>query len=706
MAPSTEPNQVNPAEFWSRRYARDHKSANNHSGNQQTINQTGNSKDSSNGFATVTSSGLGAEPGRFPMISEINSAAPGQRDAGMMSDSVFAHMLAPLSSNGNQASGSLEATDQQLAVNANGMVRQLFNQTPVASHNTHTIHRSLTPTQEDLKLQLQNFGVDCDDIMSGDILEAARRRLNESSSKQGVLVKKKAVSFPNGAAFGITGESWEPGLSDASSDGTEPSGEPTTPIVATNPNGFHEPTLSSLSTGSSIENSPQSNGVTGANMQPDRVNSLKAFGNSSVKALGQIDPYIPVADGSGFSKTMPDNKLPIWPSLNNGAHNGKFIPGHGKDFGSLANTRGQVNSNLNMSPVTSYSRFGAEGPSASPRSVSSGLSPSKHMADYHPSSLRLHNENLKGKVQQLENLLRQSENKLEYACNLAMRNITIREAEIAGLRRQIRQQGLRPFNEVDPAGDSFFEKELGMLFRMLCCWGKRFYKFPTGERLPRNLQAGVSQICEDPNNEHYLMNKSQTKYLIVVGLAARWMVDEILNPHFLDMVVGLVKTSSTMREDNALREAVDVTRDNRDYDNQLFDTIQEAASKRASLFVDAIHPLMSRPHDKVHLGQTQKQFIQVSQHAARIVLDTAKKDSSLYFRFPRLGEPFTASVMKEVTGDTLGLDVAAKTTTSIWHELHSDLVRLSILPHVTACIMEKNNTYRQVEAYKANVLLF
>jgi hypothetical protein len=56
------------------------------------------------------------------------------------------------------------------------------------------------------------------------------------------------------------------------------------------------------------------------------------------------------------------------------------------------------------------------------------------------------------------------------------------------------------------------------------------------------------------------MTKSQTKYLIVVGLAARWMVDEIMNPHFLDIVVELIKTSSTMREDNALREAVDVAK--------------------------------------------------------------------------------------------------------------------------------------------------
>jgi len=495
-------------------------------------------------------------------IAEMDSAAAGQRGADMMSDPVFAHMLAPLSSNGNQASGSPGVTDQQLAVNANGMVRQLFNQTPVASHSGihhHHHHRSLTPTQEDLQLQLQNFGVDCDDIMSGDILEAARRHLHESSSKQGALDRKKAVSFSTATAFGSTGESWEPGLSETSSDGTDLSGEPTTP-TAISTNGLREPNLSDTGTGSSNESSPQSNRVIRANMQSGRISNLKAFGNSSVKAFGQIDPYIPAADGSGFSKVRSDNKLPVWPSLNNGAHNGKVVSGHGKDFGSLANTRAQDNSNL---PMTPYSQFHVGASYASPRLVPASLSPLNHVASSpgcHPNTFRLHNENLKGKVQHLENLLLQSENKLQYACNLAMRNITIREAEIASLRRQIRQQGLHPFNEADPAGDLFFEKELGMLFRMLCCWGKRFYKFPTGERLPRNLQAGVSQICEDPNNEHYLMTKSQTKYLIVVGLAARWMVDEIMNPHFLDIVVELIKTSSTMREDNALREAVDVAK--------------------------------------------------------------------------------------------------------------------------------------------------
>lgn len=114
---------------------------------------------------------------------------------------------------------------------------------------------------------------------------------------------------------------------------------------------------------------------------------------------------------------------------------------------------------------------------------------------------------------------------------------------------------------------------------------------------------------------------------------------------------------------------------------------------------------MSRPYDRTHIEQTQKQFVQVSQHAARIALATARRDSSLYFRFPRLGEFFSVDVMKEVTGDTLGLDIATKTTVSLWHEVHGDLVRLSILPHVAACVGEKDGSYRQVDAYKANVFL-
>lgn len=145
--------------------------------------------------------------------------------------------------------------------------------------------------------------------------------------------------------------------------------------------------------------------------------------------------------------------------------------------------------------------------------------------------------------------------------------------------------------------------------------------------------------------------------------------------------------------------------DGREYENRLYEAVQEAASERASSFVEAIHPLMSRPYDKAHIEQTQKQFVQVSQHAARIALATARRDSSLYFRFPRLGELFLAEVMKEVTGDTLGLDIATKTTTSLWHEVHGDPIRLCILPHVTACIREQNGSYHQVDAYKANVFL-
>jgi hypothetical protein len=127
--------------------------------------------------------------------------------------------------------------------------------------------------------------------------------------------------------------------------------------------------------------------------------------------------------------------------------------------------------------------------------------------------------------------------------------------------------------------------------------------------------------------------------------------------------------------------------------------------QRAGHFLEFIHPLMSRPNDKAHIDQTYKQLTGVAQHAARIVLDTAKKDSQLFFQFPRLGEAFVSEEMKEVTGDSLGLDVAAKVTTPIWHELRGDLVRLCMLPLVRVCTTTPDGSYRQFDGYKANVLL-
>ena len=109
--------------------------------------------------------------------------------------------------------------------------------------------------------------------------------------------------------------------------------------------------------------------------------------------------------------------------------------------------------------------------------------------------------------------------------------------------------------------------------------------------------------------------------------------------------------------------------------------------------------------DKTHSEQTHKQFVQVAQHAARIVFEAAKKGAAFSVQFFHFGERFSADTMKDVTADNLGSDIAAKMG-SLLLELRGARIRICMLPHITVSIAEMGNAYRQIEASKANVLLF
>jgi hypothetical protein len=643
----------------------------------------------------------------------VDLHAVDRRDAGVMLNPVFAPMLAPLISNGsdsnNQASETFENNDRELAADANGFIQQLFNPTPAlensSSHPTH--RRPLTPTQEALHIQLQNIRLNSKDIMSTDYLEAAQCYLYETTRQK--FPSRKITAYPTFTPMGSPDKFSEPGLSDASSDSNEQQTEPTTPDGKINFWGYPNTPSYILPLDPNIADHTKGNQAIGAAIQPSHINTIFAR-NVPIKSTGQIDPYIPAVVENDSPKFGAGTQPAGWSAKYQGSNN-KYPIG---DYGIIYNVPRTIPGALYVGMRATES-FGV------PHNCSNY---NCNSAECFHNQLRIQNEQLTGKMQHYESLLRSSKEKLEYACSQALTNITIREAEIAKLRLQLRQQGLRPCSEPEGSEDLFFEKELSMLFRMLCCWGKCFYKFPTGElhSLPQNLHNFITEICEDKSNENSLMATHQTKYLVVVAMASRWMVEKILNPQFLDMAVELVKAAASRKENGPYRGSGDIIKgisrffllaecntndllQDRDYETRLFDVIQETAGKRALAFINMIHPLMSRPTDKSHRGQTQKQFVQVAQHAARIVLDAARRESSLCFRFPRLGDGFMSSSMKDVTGDTLGLDVAPKSSTSIWHELHGDHVRLSVLPYVTACVTTDGIFGRTVNVYKANVLL-
>jgi hypothetical protein len=53
------------------------------------------------------------------------------------------------------------------------------------------------------------------------------------------------------------------------------------------------------------------------------------------------------------------------------------------------------------------------------------------------------------------------------------------------------------------------------------------------------------------------MSNSQAKYLLILSLAARWLVDEIFNPHFVaDVVHNFAKTDFAGQPSTGVRSAM------------------------------------------------------------------------------------------------------------------------------------------------------
>ena len=121
-----------------------------------------------------------------------------------------------------------------------------------------------------------------------------------------------------------------------------------------------------------------------------------------------------------------------------------------------------------------------------------------------------------------------------------------------------------------------------------------------------------------------------------------------------------------------------------------------------------IHPLLSRPGDRVHCEQTEKQFVQVAQHAGRIMLNAAKKNSAFEFKFPGFAQKFEEEGMLSVTADSLGLDTMPKRPGALWNAVSGQMVRLTMLPEVVAVhegFVKGELGWQRKTIYKANVML-
>jgi len=405
-------------------------------------------------------------------------------------------MLLGYSGHAQQHNGA----DQQFALDTNGMVRHLFATSGVHENPGH--RRTYTPTKEQLALSLSHLGLVAGDnaTIAADILDTAQRRLERSMDRR---------DANNG-----------PGLSDtfSVSKDTETFGEPRTPAVPVSGFGCSPP-------------KPTNQGQLMANELYSGCSDNNLSRSGHPMDAGRIDPYIPT--DHGFFAQGPDGNS-VWIGMNNQADHSQAVAGNGRNrFCGTANGT-QIAFCL---------------PSNQPSAASSGRDSDN--------ALKLENEQLNPDADDLERQAHRYQSNLSHACDVAVKYITVREAEIASLRRQLRQEGLRPYNEPeDTEDDAFYEKELSMLFRMLSCWAKRFYKFPTTETLGEDLMNKLLQVCEDWHNECYLMISERTKSLVVVAMATR-MLAGLFEPDFLDEVVSdFLRNPAEAKAGDGLREII------------------------------------------------------------------------------------------------------------------------------------------------------
>lgn len=86
----------------------------------------------------------------------------------------------------------------------------------------------------------------------------------------------------------------------------------------------------------------------------------------------------------------------------------------------------------------------------------------------------------------------------------------------------------------DPSkDDQYFRSEFEMFFRSLKCWADRYWKFPNSEKIPRELELSLKEVCGCGDYVESLIGNDKTKAFVVQGLISRFIVWDVLDPDFL-----------------------------------------------------------------------------------------------------------------------------------------------------------------------------
>ena len=81
--------------------------------------------------------------------------------------------------------------------------------------------------------------------------------------------------------------------------------------------------------------------------------------------------------------------------------------------------------------------------------------------------------------------------------------------------------------------DQYFQSEFAMLFTSsVKSWADRYFKFPTAEGIPQELEDALKSVFERDDYVESLIGSEKTKSFVVQGLVSRFITWEVFNPAF------------------------------------------------------------------------------------------------------------------------------------------------------------------------------
>ncbi|RPB29226.1 hypothetical protein L211DRAFT_262836 [Terfezia boudieri ATCC MYA-4762] len=173
--------------------------------------------------------------------------------------------------------------------------------------------------------------------------------------------------------------------------------------------------------------------------------------------------------------------------------------------------------------------------------------------------------------------------------------------------------------------DQYFQSEFAMLFTSsVKSWADRYFKFPTAEGIPQELEDALKNVFERDDYVESLIGSEKTKSFVVQGLVSRFIRWEIFDPAFQRILQSTNESA-----------------------------LEGESGKRCSKICKSVHDLIriliSRCNDPTVVDASERSLQNIFEHADRLssAMSRAGGDKEWFIDFPQVHEQFKADLMHD-----------------------------------------------------------